>query len=927
MPVRKNGVPPGQVSIRVRIDAGSLMENDDERGYAHLIEHLVFRGSKNMPDGEAIKTWQRLGATFGSDSNAMTTPTQTVYQLDLPDVTPEKLDESMRIIADMMRDPLLSKNGVKTEVPVVIAEGNEGKGAQKRISDAVRETFFAGQRLSIRPPIGENNTLNNATSKSVQAFHKKWYRPENMVVVVVGDGDTTQYEAAIKRYFGDWKVKGKAPTPPAFGDPDPNAAKTAILHEPDFPEIMNMAWLRPWRPVNDTIAYNEQILVDLLALQLINRRLERMARTGSSFLEASVSQDDYSRSANVTFLSLLPMAGQWEEAALDVRAVIGQAMAEPPAKEDLAREISEFDNILLNAAESADSEPGSDIADDLVNAVDIRETTAASDLAIKIFRNMKADITPERIMQATQKLFSGVDQRGILVSPEKLDNGDSRLAQIMTADISDRMRREKKGKAVTMADLPNLGTPGELVSAAPIGMMEIEHLQFDNGTEAIIFPNSAEAGKVRVEVRFGNGRQAFPATQDSLIWAGEPMLIQGGIGDLGLEELDRLTTGRKIGMEFSLEEDSFMFKAETKASDLADQLTVMAAKMAHPRWDSAPVERMKATMLAALRSNNISARSVLERDMEWLTHGKDPRWKSPDKEDLDNLTPEKFQAIWEKMLTQGPVEILLFGDFEREAGIEAIKNSFGALPKRDAIPVISGSDSVHFPKAAEAPVILRHAGEKGQAAVLIAWPTGGGMENTRMGRQLEILTSVFNNRLFERLRTAEGASYSPYVLNNWSDSFDDASYIGVLSLLETDKLDTLFKVSNDIAKELATIPIEADELERNTEPLRQRIFRSTSGNGFWMQQLAGATRDERKFGLLRGLLSDYSRTTPEIMQFLAQKFLRPENQWNMLVLGEGVEYTPPKPEIYVMPEVQLRQPQTAPEQQPEAPAEQPENNS
>jgi len=120
--VRNNGVPPGQVSIRVRMDVGSMFETEKERGFAHLLEHLTFRGSEHIPDGEAKRIWQRFGVTFGSDSNAQTTPTQTVYQLDLPSVTPANLDESMKLLAGMMREPRISDAAVDAERGVVLAE-------------------------------------------------------------------------------------------------------------------------------------------------------------------------------------------------------------------------------------------------------------------------------------------------------------------------------------------------------------------------------------------------------------------------------------------------------------------------------------------------------------------------------------------------------------------------------------------------------------------------------------------------------------------------------------------------------------------------------------------------------------------------------------------------------------------------------------
>ncbi|EJU12313.1 zinc protease, partial [Sphingomonas sp. LH128] len=106
--VRKNGVPPGQVSIRIRVDAGSLYETDGERGYAHLLEHMLFRQSKYIPEGTAIAAFQRLGATFGSDTNAVTSTTQTVFKLDLPNATPTSLDETFKLMSGMVTAPTLS---------------------------------------------------------------------------------------------------------------------------------------------------------------------------------------------------------------------------------------------------------------------------------------------------------------------------------------------------------------------------------------------------------------------------------------------------------------------------------------------------------------------------------------------------------------------------------------------------------------------------------------------------------------------------------------------------------------------------------------------------------------------------------------------------------------------------------------------------
>ncbi len=415
--VRNNGVPPDQVSIRIRIDAGSLHERDDEQGYAHLIEHLTFRESKYLKEGEAIPRWQRLGATFGSDTNAETTPTQTVYKLDLPNATPETLDESFKLLSGMITAPIFTNAGVKTELPIVLAEMRERGGAAQRVNEATRALYFAGQPLADRSPIGREDTLTAANAASLSAFHQRWYRPENTVIVVAGDTTAAELERLTKTWFADWKVKGKPTPAPSFGEPIAPAGSSSamsetgpvgearVLVEPDLPRIVNYAILRPWKQVQDTIQYNRGLMLDQMAQALINRRLEAHARAGGSYLAAQVAQEDVSRSADATFVSVTPLTDDWQGALKDVRSVIADALATPPSQAEIDREIAEFDVAFQVPVETRDTLAGSKLADDIVRAVDIRETVASPETVLSVFRDMRGEFTPDRVLKHTRSLL------------------------------------------------------------------------------------------------------------------------------------------------------------------------------------------------------------------------------------------------------------------------------------------------------------------------------------------------------------------------------------------------------------------------------------------------------------------------------------------------------------------------------------------
>ena len=897
--VRRNGVPPDQVSVRVRIDAGSLHEEDSERGYAHLLEHLLFRESKYLGPAEAIPTWQRLGATFGSDTNAETSPTHTVFKLDLPNIDEAKLDESMKLLSGMVRDPVLSDANVKAEVPIVLAEKRERGGAGERASNASREVLFAGQRLANRLPIGTEATLQAATGASVNAFYKRWYRPENTVVVAAGDMDPNLLAAEIEKWFGDWKGEGPAVPAPDFGDPvapagaDPAnpVGEVGVVVEPDLPRSFSYAIMRPWRPVQDTVAYNEGLLRDALAQTLINRRLETRARAGGSYLYAQVMQDDVSRSADMTFVNFTPLTADWEAALADIRGVIADALATPPSQAEIDRELAEFEVVFKSQVEQRRVLPGPRLADDIVNAVDIREAVAAPETVLTVFESMRNSLTPEQVLKHTRALFKGNVIRAAYVTPQAGEATEAQLRAALSKPVAADPSARVTAQAVSFGDLQPIGEPGEIVAQGPLGVLDIDEVDFANGVKTILWANDAEPGRVTVKVRFGAGYRAIEPDQGVFASLGAPALVGSGIGELGQEELDALATGRKFGFDFQIADGAFTLTAQTRAEDLADQLYLFAAKLAMPGWDPKPVLRAEAAAKLAYESYGANPGGILQRDLEYLLSDEDPRFLTPAPDAYDAATPEAFRETWEPLLRQGPVEVLVFGDFDKAAAIEALRTTFGALAPREGATAAVLARVPAFPEGGE-PVVRHHRGDANQAAAVIAWPTGGGVDNLREGRHLEVLASVFNNRLLDAMREHAGASYAPVVRSDWPSDVQGGGRIAALAQLRPEDVPVFFAEAKRIADDLATTPVQEDEYNRVVEPLRQYVSRASTGNLFWLYQLEGSTVDKRRVEKLRYLLADYTQVPPARLQELAQKYFGSREGWKLAVIPQGQTLEP-----------------------------------
>ncbi|WP_085810422.1 pitrilysin family protein [Sphingomonas sp. TZW2008] len=882
--VRKNGVPPGQVAVRVRIDAGSLNETDSERGYAHLIEHLSFRGSKYVPDGEAKRVWQRFGATFGSDSNASTTPTQTVYKLDLPAATETNLDESLKIFAGMMSEPGINDQGLAAERPAVLAEQREAPGPQVRLSDARNALFFAGQPLADRSPIGNVKTLEAATAGSVKAFHDRWYRPSKTVVIISGDIDPAIAARLVVKNFGGWKGVGPDPAEPDFGKPDPNATKTAAISEASLPPLVIAATLRPWTYRDDTVIFNQKRLVDLVAMRVINRRLETRARAGGSFLQASVSLDDVARSANGTFTSILPIGDDWEAAVKDVRAVIADAMATAPTQAEVDRETAEFDGAMKNDVETARVEAGAKQADDMVQALDIRETVAGPQESYNIFlaARQKGMFSAAGILESTRRVFKGDAERALLNTRAADPTAAAKLAAALSADVSKLAGRRAQQAKVDFKDLPKLGKPGTVTVREAVSDPGVEKVTFANGTRMLLYANSSETGRVYLRVRFGRGQSALPSNRSTAAWAADSALVQSGIGKWSQGDLDALTTGRRMGLDFDLTDDAFVMSAMTTPGDYADNLALMAAKLVAPRWDPAPVLRAKAGALAGYAGFESSPDGVLSRDLERLIRAGDPRWGPPTRAEIDALTPEAFRKLWEPLLATGPVEVDVFGDVKADEAIAAVARTFGALKPRTEAPVVAPTAA--FPAHNAQPVVLTHNGADTQAAAVIAWPTGGGTDGIAESRRLDILSAIFGDRLFDRLRSVAGASYSPSAASQWPLGLQSGGRFIAVGQVAPANVDLFYKLSREIAAELVAKPVDQDELRRAIGPMMQYLSRASSGNQFWLIQTSGGAYDPKRLAGASTLVSDYMSITPAILQATAAKYLRPDKDWTLVVL-------------------------------------------
>jgi len=519
-----------------------------------------------------------------------------------------------------------------------------------------------------------------------------------------------------------------------------------------------------------------------------------------------------------------------------------------------------------------------------VSALDIRETVAGPQTSYDIFRTAreKGYFTPATVFASTTRIFTGVATRALVNTKTPDARAAAKLETALKADVSKLTVTRRAQAAVDFSKLPPLGTPATVVSRETVPQLDMEKVVFSNGVRLLAYANSGESGRVYVRVRFGHGYSALPANKATPAWAGDLALIPSGVGTLDQGDLDALTTGRRLGLDFDIGDDAFQLAALTSPADYPDQLRLMATKLERPNWDPKPIARAKAGTLTGYAGFTSSPSGVLSRDLEGLLRAGDTRWQTPSERQVKGLTPAAFRKFWEPLLATGPIEVSVFGDVKVDEVIAAVAKSFGAMKPRATDPL--APQTVRFPVHVASPVMRTHDGPANQAAAVIAWPTGGGSAGLAESRQLDVLAQVFSDRLFDRLRSAAGASYSPYAQNQWPVGLANGGRFVAVGQVAPDNVPLFFKLSREIAAELVATQLPDDELKRFIQPMTQRVLRSATGNQFWLIQTAGGTYDQARLDAARRVLSDFARMTPADLQALAAKYLRPDTDWTIAVV-------------------------------------------
>ncbi|MBW8745408.1 MAG: insulinase family protein [Sphingomonas sp.] len=870
--VRQNKYPSNSLAVRVRIDAGALMERDDEKGYAHFIEHMTFRGTRSVPDGEGIRVWQRLGAAFGTDTNAFTNLTQTLYQLDLPKNDPASMDTALHLLSEMVSSANFDPKLVDIERKVVTAERAQRQTPlAKRIQDTSRGLLFAGTRAATADLAGTDETLGAATAERLRAFYDRWYRPERTTVVIVGDADAAVLEDAIRRHFGEWSGHGTPPAEPDYGKPVAPKTMSAVVSDPQAPNQLTLSWVTQHDDRPDTLAGEAADINRAVAVQILSRRFARKAREGASFLGAGAGYSEQRHVGDTMLVGMAPKEGQWKQALAETFGILADAVATLPGQDEIDQVASIVEAGLQSAAAGAATTPSSAYANQLANAAGTGEVVEEPAYMLDLFETERKGLTPENVGAAMRAVVQG-EARAMLLTPTPIDGGNDAFAAALAQARTAKAEARTQEKHASLDDLGQPGAPGKIVWRSEIADLGITRVRFDNGVEVDLRRNNNEQAGILVIALAGDGMTALDPKSPSLLWTA-PAIVQGGVGPLDYGALERATAGKRLGLSFGVGERAFTWAGATTAVQLVDQLRLIDAAIREPRFESKAFERIRDSFVQNYDSVYASPQSVFGAFASQPMHDGDRRFAFPTRAEATAVTPDAFRAFWQPLFASWVRKVLIIGDIHTDAAIEAARQTFGAAVTKPQAREPSSHLALKPPAPRATPLVLTHRGDPDQTLTASVWATTGSLKDLKQLRAFNVAAQIMQTRLYDRFRESEGGSYTPGVSNSQSEVFPNFGLFIAYSQLKAERLGDFQNATREIARDLAKNGPTADELARAITPVVSGNEQRRKLNGYWMQMLQGDLDDPRYLTLLRTGVTGYQEVSADAVKAVAKKWL------------------------------------------------------
>ena len=890
--IRQNKVPARRLELRLVVKAGSILEDEDQRGLAHFTEHMAFNGSTHFRKHEVVGWLQSIGVKFGADLNAFTSYDQTMYVLPVPTDKQENIDKAFTILEDWAHGVSFNDADIDKERSVVLEELRTRKGVGERVNKVLMPKLFNGSRYADRAIGGTDESIRSFKADALRRFYRDWYRPDLMAVVAVGDVEPEELEEQIRKHFGPL-TNPPAPRPRDYVEIAPLAATEALaLTDRELP--MNSVLLHypvSYAPDRGTYgSYRERLFERLVGGMLAQRLLEVGQQPNPPFVAASSGiQQMTPRYRGYMARVVLGAGGSAPALAalLQEQQRARQHGFAQPEFERARKSLQRSEERSYN--ERAGTTSGTYVAEYIRNFV-AGEPLPGSEAEHRIAQALLAAITLDEVNAFARGFIPGDSKKLVIYvggeavpapAPAQL------LAEVAAGEKAVVGVREEKALASSLMVPP--ATPGSIVAESQDKSLGITRLSFSNGVKVILKPTGFQQDQVLLGARRFGGQNLFDEKDLVNARHASALVAAMGLKDFSPLELRKMLAGRNANaaVQLGMDTDEIGGSSGASAEEIETMLQLLWLRFDGVRRDEGLYKSYLAKEEEVLRHRDATPQArfgdVLV-DTLYAKHPYEPR--ATVLADLPRVDLDRSIALYRQRFSSARgFTFVLAGKFEVDKIKPLLATYLGTLPTPE-LPLAYRDVGLRYATGVVKQEVK--AGTEPKSTLALSF-TGPATWSPDEQLRIEALVEVMNLRIVEVLREKMGLIYSGRMSGGIVRTPWEHYVIGTALPTGPDQVErmrvALFAEIERLKQE-GPDQAELDKVKRNWSQSWQNNMRS---NAYWVAALGNAALYGSDPHRLLDQLQRAGSITPDDVKLAAQRYFNTGNYVQVVLNPEDVK--------------------------------------
>jgi zinc protease len=885
--IRRNAKPEKRLELRLVINAGSVLEDDDQKGLAHFTEHMLFNGTRRFAKNDIVSYLESIGVRFGADLNAYTGFDETVYILPVPTDKPGLVERSFDVLEDWAGGALFDSTEVVKERGVVLEEWRGGLGAGARVRDKQFPVLFQGSRYANRLPIGDTTVLKGANPAPLKRYYRDWYRPNNMAVVAVGDYDPAQLEKLIRERFGRLT---NPPTPrqrTLVAVPGHDSTLVTIVTDPEEQvSSIQVIYKHPPAPLSRQSDYR-MLLARRLYNQMLNSRLTEITRRPDApFAFASSSYGGFVRAADVYFLSATVKDGGIQRG---LEAILREARR-VDQHGFLQAELDRAKASQLRALESAYQErektESGNYAAEYINYFLTAEPTPGIAWEYETAKRVLPTVTLQDVNSLGRQWITEVN-RVLAVSAPTGPN-----AAVPTAGELLNTFRKVDGETVTawaesVSDAPLVATApakGRVVNESKIPELNVTEWKLSNGIRVVVKPTDFKADEVSIRA-FSPGGTSLVSDADYVDASLASITVpRGGVATFDAIELGKKLAGKRAGVNFTIDNLTEQVTAGGSPRDLDTILQLIYLKAVAPRHDSAAFNALRAQFVPMLANRDKDPGEVFRDTVVLTMQQNHPRAQPLTAAVLEaSRYQRQYELYRDRFSDFSDFTFVIVGSVNVDSLKPLVEQWLGALPSTGRKETWKDV-GLKSPTTVIEKTVRKGVEPKAQTLILFS---GEATFDPASRYAMRSLGDLLEMKLLENLREALGGTYSVSASGSLAKYPKPEYQFGIEFGSSPDKADLLWKTIQAVIDTVKQQGATASELQKVREQQTRTQEVSLKENGYWLGNIAARLENgEDPRGLATYTKDFIEKLTSDQIRDAARRYLDMSRYAKFVLLPE-----------------------------------------